>query len=84
MRKTVIFGPDDTLTFLDIFINNDAELELEENFTLSIQLSRVTVRIGVGLGDPSEAVVVINDDDKGTCNTLRGRIKGKIYATIVM
>lgn len=62
----MIFGPDDTRSFLDIFINNDAELELEENFTLSIQLSRVTVRIGVQLGDPSETVVVINDDDEGT------------------
>ena len=65
-RKTVTFGPGDTLRFLDIFINNDAEVELEENFTLSIQLSRVTVRIGVELGDPSETVVVINDDDEGT------------------
>ena len=64
-RKIVTFGPDDTLSFFDVFINNDAEVELEENFTLSIQLSRVTVRIGVELGDPSETVVVINDDDEG-------------------
>ena len=62
----MIFGPNDTLSFLDISITNDAELELEENFTLRIQLSRVTVRIGVELGDPSETVVVIIDDDEGT------------------
>ena len=62
----MIFGPNDTLSFLDIFITNDAELELEENFTLSIQLSRVTVRLGVELGDPSKTVVVIIDDDEGT------------------
>jgi len=65
MRNIVIFGPNDTLRFLNISINDDTETESEENFTLSIQLGRAAVRIGVRLGDPSETVVIINDDDEG-------------------
>ena len=65
MSRTVTFGPDDTLRFLNVFINNDAEVELEENFTLSILPSRAATRIGVRLGDPSETTVIINDDDEG-------------------
>lgn len=64
-RKTVTFGPNDTRTFLNISINDDREVELEENFTLRIQLGRVTRRLGVRLGDPSETIVVIIDDEKG-------------------
>ena len=62
MSRTVTFGPDDTLRFLNVFINNDAEVELEKNFTLSIQLSTAaTCIIGVRLGDPSETTVIIVD-----------------------
>lgn len=64
-RSTVTFGSMDTRAFLSVPIKNDAEVEPEENFTLSIQLSRVAVRIGIQEGDPSETVVVINDDDEG-------------------
>lgn len=63
-RRTVTFGPSDVHILFNVSIINDAVLELEENFTLSIQLSRAQVRIGVELGDPSETVVVINDDDE--------------------
>ena len=65
MRSSVTFGPDDTLQLLNVSINNDAEVELEENFTLRIQLGRVAIRIGVRLGDPSETTVIIIDDDEG-------------------
>ena len=65
-RKTVTFGSTDTQRSLNVSINNDAEIELEENFTLLIQLSRAAVRIGVQLGDPSETTVVIYDDDEGS------------------
>ena len=61
MRRTVTFGPDDMLRFLNVYINNDAEVELEENFTLSIQLSRAATCIGVQLGNPSETTVIIVD-----------------------
>lgn len=60
------FGSTDTQRSLNVSINNDAEIELEENFTLLIQLSRAAVRIGVQLGDPSETTVVIYDDDEGS------------------
>ena len=60
------FGSTDTQRSLNVSINNDAEIELEENFTLLIQLGRAAVRIGVQLGDPSETTVVIYDDDEGS------------------
>ena len=64
-RRTVVFGPADTHRLLNVSINNEAEIESEENFTLLIQLGRAAVRIGVQLGDPSETIVVIYDDDEG-------------------
>lgn len=60
------FGPADTQRFLNVSVSNDADIESQESFNLSIQLGRAAVRIGIRPGDPSETVVVINDDDEGT------------------
>ena len=63
VRRTVIFGPADTIKTLNISIVDDSIVESQENFTLIIQLSRATVRLGVERGNPSQATVIINDDD---------------------
>ena len=66
-RSTVMFGPTDTIKTLNISIVDDSIVESQENFTLMIQLSRATARLGVERGSPSEATVVITDDDSKIC-----------------
>ena len=71
-RITVMFGPTETIKTFNISIVDDSIVESQENFTLSIQLSRTTVRLGVERGNPSIAEVIINNDDGKvdlyTCN----------------
>ena len=71
-RITVMFGPTETIKTFNISIVDDSMVESQESFTLSIQLSRTTVRLGVERGNPSIAEVIINNDDGKvdlyTCN----------------
>jgi len=62
-RSTVVFGPTDTIKTFNITIVDDSITESLENFTLVILRSRENVRLGVERGSPSEATVIINDDD---------------------
>ena len=62
-RTIVLFGPTETFKTFNVSIVDDPIVESQENFTLSIQLSRTTVRLGVERGIPSEAAVLVNDDD---------------------
>jgi len=62
-RTTVMFGPTEIIKTFNISIVDDSIVESQENFTLSIQLSRAAVRLGVERGTPSLATVAISDND---------------------
>ena len=59
----VTFNPGETSKTVNVVINPDCLREGLEFFNLSLSLSSVASILGVGLGDPSEAVAEIEDTD---------------------
>ena len=57
------FGPNDTNSTVHIIITNDAVVEPREAFRISLSLPVNSIELGVLIGDPANAVVVILDDD---------------------
>ena len=57
------FGPNDTTSTVNIIIANDLELEPREAFKIMLSLPDNSVELGVQIGEPSSAIVVILDDD---------------------
>ena len=60
---TAHFGPNDTNSTVHIIITNDAVVEPREAFRILLSLPVDSIELGVLIGDPANAVVVILDDD---------------------
>ncbi|XP_065902914.1 FRAS1-related extracellular matrix protein 2-like [Dysidea avara] len=60
----VTFNPGETEKTVNVVINPDCLREGSEFFNLSLSLSSAALILGVGLGDPSEAVAEIEDIDE--------------------
>ena len=57
------FGPNDTSSTIHIIITNDEVVEPREAFRISLSLPINSIELGILIGDPANAVVVILDDD---------------------
>ena len=62
-NKTVIFDRNDIENFLIVNIENDDITERTESFGIRLILPEATQQLGVTLGDDSEVIIGIRDDD---------------------
>ena len=68
---SVVFNPGETEKTVDVDINPDCLREGLEFFNLSLSPSSNASSLGVGLGDPSEAIAEIEDTDgKFSCYSI--------------